>query len=359
MRDDANRDSRVPNRVNIPDGNGRRIPGELARQAHKERFAPEELRGACNCKDRNKRSCFFGGAREGRPGECEGLDLPAWVAPYSLRDARLGYLDGYGETLISGKLSEEQTSRAAEARWGQEGWRERLAAARKRALGSPKPGAEVYGESYATIAGERSIWRSTLRVKLYNTQRCPYARRTRIVLHEKGIHFEVYEVDLANKSEEFLAASPTGKVPVVVVDGDSIYESNVVNQYLDQVTDGPKLMPEEAKRRAYARIWMAFADTDFFPAVFMASVGRSRGFSEERISEAIEKLERALGKLEERLEGRDYLADGFSLADIAHAGNFVRLRELEQKGEVSLKEYPNVAAWMERLEGRESYRVSV
>jgi glutathione S-transferase len=198
-----------------------------------------------------------------------------------------------------------------------------------------------------------------MKPKLYNTQRCPYARRTRMVLHEKGIDFDVHEVDLANKSEEFLSASPTGKVPVIVVDGDSIYESNVVNQYLDEVMDGPKLMPEDPKRRAYARIWMSFADTDFFPAVFVASVGRERGYSEDRISEAFEKLEAALRKLEERLEGREYLADEFSLADVAHAGNFVRLRELEEREELSLEGYPNVAAWMERLEARTSYEAAV
>jgi glutathione S-transferase len=196
-------------------------------------------------------------------------------------------------------------------------------------------------------------------VRLYNTQRCPYARRTRMVLHEKGVGFETYEVDLSNKSEEFLRASPTGKVPVIVVDGDSLYESNVVNQYLDEVVDAPKLMPEDPKRRAHARIWMAFADTDFFPAVFVSSVGRERGFSEERISEGHEKLRTALGKLEERLEGRDYLADEFSLADVAHAGNFVRLRELEERRELSLYEYPNVAAWVGRLEARDSYQAAV
>jgi glutathione S-transferase len=146
---------------------------------------------------------------------------------------------------------------------------------------------------------------------------------------------------------------------VIVVDGESLYESNVVNQYLDEVTDGPKLMPEDPKRRAYARIWMAFADTDFFPAVFVASVGRSRGYSEERISEALEKLKTALRKLEERLKDRGYLADEFSLADIAHAGNFVRLRELEQREEISLAEYPNVVAWMERIETRSSYQATV
>src|SRR5215210_2160247 len=172
-----------------------------------------------------------------------------------------------------------------------------------------------------------------MKPKLYNTQRCPYARRTRMVLHEKGVDFETYEVDLANKSEEFLNVSPTGKVPVVVVDGDSLYESNVVNQYLDEVFESPKLLPEDPKQRAYARIWMALADDNFFPAVFVASVGRERGFSEERVSEALEKLKTTLAALEERLEGREYLVDGFSLADVAHAGNFVRLRELEEKGE--------------------------
>ncbi len=146
---------------------------------------------------------------------------------------------------------------------------------------------------------------------------------------------------------------------MLVVDGNSIYESNVVNQFLDEVTDGPKLMPEDPKRRAYARIWMSFADTDFFPAVFVASVGRERGFSEDRISEAFEKLEAALRKLEERLEGREYLADEFSLADVAHAGNFVRLRELEERGEVFLETYPNVAAWMGRLEACTSYEAAV
>ena len=88
-------------------------------------------------------------------------------------------------------------------------------------------------------------------------------------------------------------------------------------------------------------------------------MGRERGFSEERISKALEKLQTALGRLEERLHDRDYLVDEFSLADVAYAGNFVRLRDLEQSGEVSLDGYPSVAAWIERLEGRESYKTAV
>jgi glutathione S-transferase len=195
-------------------------------------------------------------------------------------------------------------------------------------------------------------------IKLYSAKGCPFARRTRVVLHEKGIDFEASEVDFRNKSDEFLEASPTGKVPVVVVDGDSLYESNVVNQYLDEVHEEPRLMPGDPKARAYARIWMARADDDFYPQVFVSSMGRERGFSEERISEALEKLKATLSRLEGGLEGREYLADSFSLADIAHAGNFVRLHELEQNGTISLADYPNVASWMERIEARESFEAA-
>jgi glutathione S-transferase len=197
-----------------------------------------------------------------------------------------------------------------------------------------------------------------LNIKLYSAKGCPFARRTRVVLHEKGIDFEASEVDFRNKSEEFLRASPTGKVPVVVVGGDPLYESNIVNQYLDEVYEEPRLMPEDPKARAYARIWMARADDDFYPQVFVSGMGRERGFSEERVSEALEKLKATLSRLEEGLEGREYLADSFSLADIAHAGNFVRLHELEQNGTVSLADYPNVASWMERIEAHESFEAA-
>jgi glutathione S-transferase len=195
-------------------------------------------------------------------------------------------------------------------------------------------------------------------IRLYSAKGCPFARRTRLVLHEKGAEFEAHEVDFRNKSEEFLEASPTGKVPVVVVDGDSLYESNIVNQYLDEVYEEPKLMPEDPKARAYTRIWMARADEDFYPQVFVSSMGRERGFPQGRISEAQEKLVVTLARLEDRLEGSEYLADGFSLADIAHAGNFVRLHELEENGTVSLADYPNVVSWMARIEARGSFKAA-
>ena len=180
-----------------------------------------------------------------------------------------------------------------------------------------------------------------------------------MVLHEKGIDFEVHEVDLGNKSEEFLSVSPYGKVPVLRVNGTSLYESNVVNEYLDEVYDSPKLMPQNPEQRALVRSWMAFADDYFFASVYRVRMGLQRGYSEDEIQGAKEKLYDALSRLEHQLEGREYLVGKYTLADIAHAGNFHRLRELAESGEVPLHKYPNIMAWIERVESRQSYEASV
>jgi glutathione S-transferase len=179
-----------------------------------------------------------------------------------------------------------------------------------------------------------------------------------MVLHEKGIDFEVNEVDLRNKSEEFLNVSPYGKVPVLRVNGTSLYESNIVNEYLEEVYGSPRLMPENPQERALVRSWMAFADDYFFPAVYRVRMGLQRGYSEDEIQEAKDKLYDALSRLEHQLEGGEYLVGEYTLADIAHAGNFQRLRVLANSGEVSLEKYPNVMVWIERVESRESYKTS-
>ena len=146
--------------------------------------------------------------------------------------------------------------------------------------------------------------------------------RTRMVLHEKGIDFEVHEVDLSNKSEEFLSVSPYGKVPVLRVNGSSLYESNIVNEYLEEVYDSPRLMPENPEERALVRSWMAFADDYFFPSVYRVRMGLQRGYSEDEIQEAREKLDDALSRLEHQLEGKEYLVREYTLADIAKPVTF-------------------------------------
>jgi hypothetical protein len=111
------------------------LPEELARHAPRQRFAPDELRGACReageglGREDVKEARFRTAAQMVQMWR--GLDLPAWEAPYVLRDARLGYMKGYEKALLSGDMSERQISHAAESRWG-ESWRERLRSARER-----------------------------------------------------------------------------------------------------------------------------------------------------------------------------------------------------------------------------------
>lgn len=118
--------------------NGYPLPEELARHVRAAAFASDELRGACRSAGEGLGRADAREARFRSGAEMvemwRGLDLPAWVAPYALRDARLGYLAGYGEVLVSGELTEERSREAAEARWGG-GWREKLTAARKRRAG--------------------------------------------------------------------------------------------------------------------------------------------------------------------------------------------------------------------------------
>jgi hypothetical protein len=111
------------------------LPEELARHASRERFAPDELRGACREAgealgwEDAKKANFRTAAQ--MVEMWRGLDLPGWEAPYVLRDARLGYLNGYERALISGEMYEQQISNAAASRWG-ERWRGKLRAARER-----------------------------------------------------------------------------------------------------------------------------------------------------------------------------------------------------------------------------------
>ena len=111
------------------------LPEELARHAERESFAPDELRGACREAGEalgweDAKNATFRTAAQ-MVEMWHGLDLPAWQAPYVLRDARLGYLNGYERALISGEMSEQQINNAAASRWGQR-WRGRLRAARER-----------------------------------------------------------------------------------------------------------------------------------------------------------------------------------------------------------------------------------
>lgn len=104
------------------------------------------------------------------------------------------------------------------------------------------------------------------RIVLYSARACPYAHRTRLVLAHKRLAFQLVEVDLQNKPSWFSDVSGYGKVPALEHDGRHLWESAVVNEYLDEVFADPPLAPAKALDRARARIWVDYANTRFVNA---------------------------------------------------------------------------------------------
>lgn len=101
-------------------------------------------------------------------------------------------------------------------------------------------------------------------IEIYSTLLCPFAHRSRLTLMEKGIAFREIEIDLQNKPANFLKISAYGKVPVLKHGDEYLWESNIINEYLDEVFPEPPLLPQEPIQRARARIWINFADTKLF-----------------------------------------------------------------------------------------------
>src|SRR5258707_1432742 len=95
------------------------------------------------------------------------------------------------------------------------------------------------------------------RLKLISHKLCPYVQRAVIALTEKGVAFERVDIDLANKPDWFLAISPLGKTPVLLVGDIPIFESAVILEYLEETQPNP-LHPADPLRRAEARAWIEF-----------------------------------------------------------------------------------------------------
>jgi glutathione S-transferase len=101
-------------------------------------------------------------------------------------------------------------------------------------------------------------------IELYSAVLCPFAHRSRLTLIEKGISFKLIEIDLRNKPANFGEISPYGKVPVLKHGNNQVWESAIINEYLDEAFLENPLLPQEPILRAQARIWINFADTRLF-----------------------------------------------------------------------------------------------
>ena len=193
-------------------------------------------------------------------------------------------------------------------------------------------------------------------IKLYVSFRSANCERVKIALQEKGLTYEIVQLDLKKKDQkrpEFLKLNPYGKVPVIDDDGTVLFESCVINEYLDEKYPDPPLMPKDSHGRGRVRNLVDYG-LYFTHSAFrelrdemlkegehdLALVGRSR-----------EVLTGLLRYLDQELEGKDYFLGEISLADIDLITRFL---SLECYGAMPAPSLPRLGAWMDRMKERPS-----
>jgi glutathione S-transferase len=198
------------------------------------------------------------------------------------------------------------------------------------------------------------------KVTLYSALACPFAHRTRLVLAEKKILFELKEVDLQNKPAWFdQSVSAYGKVPALEHEGTRIWESAIVNEYLDEVFAGPRLLPSEPNRRAVARIWIDYANTRFTPAfgaLLRAASESEQAAARRELTDVLSFIEReGLAKLS--TEGPYFLGSYPSLVDFAFYPWFERWGALEHYRDLAIdKSHTRLHRWLSALAGLDSVK---
>jgi glutathione S-transferase len=192
-------------------------------------------------------------------------------------------------------------------------------------------------------------------IRLVGFPLCPYAQRAVIALREKGVAFDLAYVDKDDPPAWFKQISPLGKVPLLLVDGETLFESAVILDYLDEVYP-PRLHPLDALKRARHKAWIVFGSELLRQQRELALAGGRAEFS-TRLDDLESNLQRLREPLEQGLFGE---AEHFSLVDAAFAPLFMRLAiQAQQRPEIAACYPLSVADWAERLLARPSIRNSV
>lgn len=156
---------------------------------------------------------------------------------------------------------------------------------------------------------------------------CPFVQRTWLALEEKGLSYEYREVNPYKKEKEFLDINPLGLVPAIVYQGKALYESLVLNEFLeDEFPDSTKLLPKDSFERARIRLWTDHVTKKFIPAFYRTMQAQE----EEKQKEGLKELVNTLEKYLDQVKGPWFSGKEFSLADIAIAPWIVRIFILEE-----------------------------
>ena len=194
---------------------------------------------------------------------------------------------------------------------------------------------------------------------LYDAIPSSNSDRVKIALHEKGLAHERVTLDLAKKEQkrsEFLKLNPYGKVPVINDNGQILFESCIINEYLDEQYPNPPLMPKDPYLRGRGRVLVDYA-LNYLHEPYWALRGEMlKKESERNIAIMEEKrhiLRNLLQYLEEALGDKSYFLGEISLTDIDVLPRFLRM---ESYGALPTPSLPRIGAWLKRIKERPSVK---
>jgi RNA polymerase-associated protein len=184
-------------------------------------------------------------------------------------------------------------------------------------------------------------------MRLYSGTVCPYSHRCRIVLYEKGMDFEVIDVDQMDKSEDLAAINPYNKVPVLVERDLVLTEANIINEYIDERFPHPQLMPADPVMRGRARLFLHRFEQELYSNVgIIQQGGKPAEKARAIIRDNLTQLAQILTKQ------KFLLGNEFSMLDVAVAPLLWRL---DYYGIQMGKEAAPLMKYSERLFSRQGF----
>ena len=190
-------------------------------------------------------------------------------------------------------------------------------------------------------------WGSNAMMNLYSGTTDPFSHRCRIVLYEKGMDFQVIDVDMLNKPEDIAVINPYNRVPVLVDRDLVLYESNIINEYIDERFPHPQLMPPDPILRARARQLLHTFEVELFAHIEALERGLKAA------NKAREHLRDRLIELAPVFSKQKYmLAEEFSMLDVAIAPLLWRL---EHYGIELGKQAAPLMKYAERIFSRQAF----
>jgi glutathione S-transferase len=201
--------------------------------------------------------------------------------------------------------------------------------------------------------------RKPMAITLYDAVPSSNSDRTKIALHEKSLPYDRVTLVLANKEQkrpEFLKLNPYGKVPVINDAGKILFESCIINEYLDEQYPNPPLMPKDPYLRGRGRVLVDYG-LNYIHEPYWALRGEMLKKASERDSAVVEDKRQALRHLlqylEEALGDKPYFLGELSLTDIDLLPRFLRM---ESYGALPTPTLPRLNGWLQRMKERPSVK---